>query len=528
MHDALRAARVYLEHQDVDDRPDESLKDLTYTFAIRSAGRAIVGASRLVTNHRASVVLVWELTAGVVELEARPSGYAWQSNESALPTVLAALADRSERPEWRTDDLGPAFTELDAAPTSHGRLRLPKQSWRSDLEEDLDRTVWMGPSMASFERWVLGQSWRELASVCLARPGLAVVVEDGPPAADDAGPLIVVASPDGDLVRATPDTALQTRLRRQRLGDELPLWRAASLRPQPPLPPRTRARLWGAATSAATWILAEDRTDPHRVRPRRDQARTYELADSPPDLDDRSGAAIRELASWVTRDLTGARIAVAQRVAAAEIADCVDATPAPPITQAADIAYRVAIDRTVQDALERQAVFEQTFVGLDKSVAEIRSDISGTVDQVVTRTLTGASVFAIAALASARFRGTAALVAGAVIAVFVAANLVLLCRSTRPEVLARLQDAEDQVARRRGEVSGELSQVLTSRLATWREDVERRIRAGVLILSLLILALLGVGLGAALATDYEGTSPSSSCTCHVAGSHSGCTCRTPR
>lgn len=40
---------------------------------------------------------------------------------------------------------------------------------------------------------------------------------------------------------------------------------------------------------------------------------------------------------------------------------------------------------------------------LDKAVAETRKDISDMIDQVITRTLTGASAFIVAALASTRF-----------------------------------------------------------------------------------------------------------------------------
>lgn len=528
MNNALTAARDYLEHQRPDDPPDESLDDLTYTFAIRSAAHAIERAPTLTDKHGATIVLTWELTVGVVELEARPSGATWQSNGIPLTTVLEALRDRDERPEWTTDDLRPAFSELDAAATSCGRLTLRKQPWRAPLEEDLDRTLWMGPSMAGFERWVLKQGWRELATIFFARPGVAVVVEDNPVDWGGAGPRIEAASSSGELTPAENDTELQTHLQLQRREDELPLWRAASLCPETPLPPAVQARLWGVATSAAAWVLAEDRTNPHRVRPRRDRARAYDLPDTPPDLNDRSGGAIRELVSWVAEDLNAARIAVAQRVAVAEIADPFDTTPVPPIKQAADIGYRVVIDRTVEDALERQTVFEQTFVDLDKSVAEIRSDISSTVEQVVTRTLVGASAFTIAALASPSFRGAAALVAGALIAVFVAANLVLLCRSTRPEVLRRLQDANDQIAKRRAKLSPELSEALTNRLGLWKHEVEHLIRLSAVILAALIVALLGAGLSVALATDYEGSSPSPPHTCHVTGPYSTCTCSTPR
>ena len=526
MHDALMSARDYLEPQHPDDSPEESIDLLAYTFSIGSAEPAIEGARGLLAEHDASVVLRWELAAGTVEIEARPTGDTWQSNGTPLTAALTTLKDRGDRPEWKTEDLRPAFPELDKAAASYGRLTLRKRSWRAPLEDELNRTLWMGPSMTGFEHWVLQQGGRELTSVFMARPGVGVIVADSPTTLDQAEPRIEVAPLDGHLVRAASDTELQARLQRQGRQSELPFWRAANLRPQAPLPLTVRTRLWGVASSAAAWVIAEEHVDPHTVRPRRDRARSYELPDMPPDLDDRSGGAIRDLASWVSEDVSSVRLAVAQRVAATEIADPFDTGSAPAIRQAADIGYRVAIDRTVQDALQRQAVFEQTFSDLDKSVAEIRKDISSAIDQVVTRTLTGASAFTIAALASPRFRGTAALVAGALIAIFVLANLMLLCRSTRPSALARLQDADDQIAKRRAQLSPELSEALTMRLDTWREDVKRQIRAGAAILAVLTVTLVGVGLGVSLTTSYESGSPSRSCSCHVSGRQSTCNCGT--
>lgn|GEM_PF-3821337 len=528
MQSALTAARAYLEHQTPGDPPEETLEDLTYTFAVRSASHAMEMAPTLTDEHEATIVLTWELAGGVIELATTQSSEVWESRQTPLPAALRSLENRNDRPEWTTQDLRKAFSELDEASTARGRLTLRKQSWRARLEDELSRTLWMGPSMDGFERWILGQRWRELATILLARPGFAVLVENSTVDYGEAGPRIEVASPAGTLTRAEDDAELHAELERLRRAQELPLWRAASLCPKAPLTLPMQERLRGVATSAAAWVLAEDRSDPPRVRPRRDRARTYELSDPPPALDERDGTAIRALTRWVLEDLTATRIAVAQRVAAAEITDPFDATPALRIAEAADIAYRVAVDRTVADALERQAVFEQTFVEVDKSVAEIRRDISNTVEQVVARTLVGASAFTIAALASPSFRGTAALVAGALIAVFVAANLALLWRSTRPEALGRLEDAGYQIAKRRARLSPQLSQALANRLASWRKEIERRIRVGAAILVTLIVVLVGAGLGVALSTNYEGSAPPPSCTCHATGPGSTCSCSAPR
>ena len=96
--------------------------------------------------------------------------------------------------------------------------------------------------------------------------------------------------------------------------------------------------------------------------------------------------------------------------------------------------------------------------------------------------------------------------------------------STRPSALARLQDADDQIAKRRAQLSPELSEALTMRLNTWRGDVKHQIRTGAAILAVLIVALVGVGLGVSLTTSYESGTPSRSCGCHVSGRQSTCSC----
>lgn len=534
MSAALAEARAYLRLQLPHESPVETLDELTWPFEIRSAQSAIEGVAALVRDHAATVVLAWRTDRDEeIELIREPLSGKWRSRGAASPTVLEALGAVEDYPEWDDAALAPAFAELDRASGS-GRLTLGKQAWRAPLEAAWDRVVWIGPAASGFEQWLMGQeSWDELARALLARPGFAVVADDAKPLANGDGRRVELVRPANDPSPALDDTDLAAGLHRLGRGEELPLWRAALLEPGPGLSPAARGRLLGMATAAAAWVLADERrrevgADAEVLRPRRDRARAYAVADRPAELDDRAGAALRALAVWTADELSAARISVAQRIAAAEIARLDDETPAPAVVEAADIAYRVAIDRRVEESLAQQAVFERTFVDLDASVAEIRRDVSAMIDQVVTRTLTGASAFTIAALASPRFRGGAALIAAVLIALFVTANVVLLWRSTRPEAMRRLDDARDEVAVRRSSISAELAAVLTSRLHDWRDAVKTRIAGGTAILVALVVALLAVGGYVAHVTDYDSGSPAPACTCHVKGPQATCTCRIPR
>jgi hypothetical protein len=501
---AVEALDAFVARQE--EQPGRRVEDennLTTRFSIRDVAAALEGADLLAERHDASVTLRFSVAGQALSFSRSPGQPGW-SPDAGSPVALSALRDREERELWPTALLTEAVGELAGAAEADGDVHLAKDTWKQGLAGADQRWIWIGPTLQGFTRWVTSGPWQPLVRRMLAGGAAAVLVQDAPPLRQIVSPRFVVAKPEAEL----PALGAEPWLARLGPVEDAAVWRAARLAPKAPLPEDLRNVLHGLATSAAAWALAEDRQPgpPMHLRPRADRIVTWTLQERSSPLDDRRGAALRQLAEWVMDGATQTHLAVARHVAADQIPEAdSDIAPRVPLA-AAELAFSVTIDRHVAEQLTQQAEFEKTFLGIDKTVTEVRASIGATVDDVVTRVLTASLAIAIAALASPRVRGVPAAVAASLIFLYVLLNVARLHGPVREELAARLSAIDDEVRARRGALSASLAQGLTTAMPLWRDQVGERLRAGIKILVVLAVAVLAAGVFA-LTQDSQDAPP---------------------
>jgi hypothetical protein len=496
MREALQLVQSLMDQQGAPATPtDEDLESLTWSLTIRDMEKFLRAAEPLLAGHGADSVARFELPGGQLELVSISGSAEWRSNATPLATVLDGLTE--DQPRWPTERLLAVAGEFGSEGVA--TITLPKEPWRRALAQTLGRTIWIGPTGAGFETWLVNRPWTASAEALFTSGGAAVLTDDWRGQSRPCGPYLVFGHPDdADVTKPGEAPGFGD------VEDRPALSRAIWLEPTAPVPPGTRVLLQGIAASAAAWVLAEDR-EGSQVRPLYANALTFELGQAPPRLSDLHGVAIVALARWVATEFNETRLDVARNVTVERIADPFDATPAPGILGAASLAYRVVIQKEVQTALDRQQKFEETFADLDKEVARMRSELSATVDQVVTRVLAGVLGIAIAALASTKIRGWPATVGALLIVGYIVSSILVIQFSTKAESRDRLDDAEDQIAGRRAALSPELAEVVSARIQRWRGEIDRRILIATILLAAIAVAVLIAGIAGYVAAESGGS-----------------------
>jgi hypothetical protein len=487
---ALAAAQTYAGGQgcDAGERiAADGFDTLVYRWPLTDALAAVREAGAVV-DADATVTLRLPVDAHTTVLRSDEPGR-WIADERDPSEVLVHLAGSPPRAQWTADELlaGAAQDGFAAVAGGIAEVAFDKAAWRAPVENQVDRSVWIGPSREGFARWLRETVPEQIAEKLLARPGGLVLLADwgGLPAVGH-GERLTIGGLDCRPPAAVDDDVLVKRLAGRGESALLPAWRLLGVDPRPQ-PQEIRTPMQRAIGLTAARLLAAVGDDGH-VRPSATQPTEWALAPTPGAANG-DFTALVELVRWVGEDLSEARLEVARDLAARRIADPAHDDAADAIRRAAQLAYTLHVERDVRESLAHQQELEEAFRDLDDSVAEMRGKLADALDGALTKALAGALTITIASLASARVRGWPATIAGIVLALYLVISAVNV-RHLRDDSLQRLDEAAALAGKR---VAG-LGDPLATSLESWKQSLRQRANFALTVLVLVALAVLVGGI----------------------------------
>ncbi len=482
---ALAAVRTYArtQGQDADDHvTDDGFDTLMYAWTLNDALAAVREATAVVAAG-STVTLRLPVDALVTVLHSDAPG-TWLAEDRDPSDVLPHLGGAGPKAAWSDTDLTGRDAASGFAAVTGGTVEVafPKAGWRSALEQEVDRTVWIGPGMDGLASWVRDTVPEQIAAKLFTRPGALVLLEKWPlPPVGGAARLAI-----GDLDLRPPGTAdddvLVNRLANRGESALLPRWRLLDVDTQP-VPLALREPLQRAIGLTAVGLLAEVAEAGH-VRPSATEATEWAVPATPGEADG-DFAAVIALVRWIGQDLSEARLEVARNLAATRIDDPAEDQASDAILRAARLAFRLHIKQDVRESLEHQQKLEEAFRDLDDRVAEMRAKLANALDGALTKAIAGALTITIASLTSAKVRDWPATIAGVVLAGYLilsAVNICHLCRDSK----TRLDEAA-ALARTRVEGLGDR---LTNSLEPWKTSLTDRARFALGVLIVVAVAVL--------------------------------------
>ncbi len=393
---------------------------------------------------------------------------AWRLNADA--DVAIALPDADIRDTWASAELLSVTNTMPVAV----ELRLDKLPLVERQESLFGCSCWVGYSEETFTAWLRSRGWRQIGRSLFERPPGLVLLFKWDHEAVHIGDILTVASFEGVTVDPVetrwPEPAEQWVV-------------ATALLTVPPVLDRPWARpLAGTAGAAAASLL--------RDASRRGMALTdalplaWEIKDTY-EVDPERVSATIALTRWVAEDPTPTRLAISTRVAAERLPDPFAGPPPPPLIEAAEIAHRVVVDRTVREALARQSDLEEAFREMDSKVADTRAGLMSAIETVVTRALAAVLATTVAAITSSEITDALIVTAAGLIVLYVLYVAIFGMSTHKDDLIARVDGFEELVRQRR---LG-LGEGLRAELAEWRRGVEKRVRGSRVALSIVALAV---------------------------------------
>lgn len=459
---------------------------LVYRWELADVSTALQNARQLL-GVGAAVKITVNSTEGPLTFTAKdPDHWAFPGAQPGL--ILSRLAEVGSRTHWTTDELVAGGWDA-AAPvitSAEARAEFSKYLWTSEIEEETNRSVWIGPDQAGFAAWLEETVPKGIAKKLFARPGALALLADWPESPATAGDSLTVGSlSERPRAEAKDPELLVPRLAERHEEKRLHLWRLLRVDTDSDLPDQLRQPMNRAVGLAAALLIATE--EDGKLRPASDRTEVWTVPPTP-GRGPSDVAAVVELARWVVKDLSEIRFVVAGEIAARLIKDPLDAGPAGPPQDAARIAYHRAVHNEVTESLERQQKLEEAFRSLDDQAAAMRASTDETVDGTVAKSLAGALAIAIAALTSSAVRNWPATIAAFVLAGYLGVSAVTLANWRRNDADLRLKEAGEYAAQR---VEG-LGDELKKSTLRWRARLKRRVRFAVGLLWTLA-ALLAVG-----------------------------------
>lgn len=486
---ALGAVRSYGAALGVDAHEhvvDEGWATLVYAWELGDALASVREADGVV-GAGATVVLRLPVDASTCTLTSDSAG-TWIPDGLDPSAVLPHLVDAPPQAAWATEELlaGDAAEGFAAVTGGTATITLGKERWRTDLERETGRSVWIGPSADGFATWLQDTIPVQIAERLFAAPGCLVALEGwaAPPVGGDGR--LVTGSLEHRPPRHVEEGALAERLAGRGETDLLPSWRLLDVDPLAQ-PRAIREPLQRARGLIAARLLAEV-AEGDRLRPSAVQATEWTLPATPGGADGEFTALIA-LVRWVGDDLGEARFEVARDLAARRIEDPAHTLAGDPIVRAARLAYRLNVQRDVRASLDHQQRLEEAFRALDDRVAEMRAKLADGVDSALTKAIAGGLAITIAALTSAAVRDWPATIASWVLTLYLALAAVGVWH-LRGDSTKRLDEAR---ALAEGRVEG-LGDRLSNSLDAWSDSLTRRANGAVLILALAAIAVFVGGL----------------------------------
>lgn len=380
--------------------------------------------------------------------------------------LLPHLEGREAADGYATDDVVRAW---DAVPglVVTASLSVDKRPWSEAAAAVSGATVWVGPSISGFERWLRELPAGAVLSALLARPCSMVLLRDWPGPLRACGPALTFGDL-GDLGDRGPTAECP---KKRAWPMDVAVWKVRSLDVKiSEVPEELRPRLAGIVGWGAAALLSEE-PDGETMRPDHRVASRW-LTPSDAHAQPKGVEAVRELCEWVSSEPNLSRLLVARQIAASRIDDPLNGPVANAVVDAAEVAYRQLVDATVQEGLTKQLDLERTFQTIDSEIASLRTKLSETVDQTVLRAAAG--ILAIVATVSVSTGASDPLIlwgAGLLIAYLLSVAAIQL-RFARRDAIDRLQTFIE-VLRSRG---FGLDTAAVRKLNQWDSDLRRRIR----------------------------------------------------
>jgi hypothetical protein len=451
---------------------EDNFDVLVYDWKLSDLPAALRDAKGLL-RVGASVKFTVDSAEGVLVFTAKGSDR-WSFGAGPQPgLLLPELAELGPRADWTTDELlsGDWESAADAIADADARAEFTKSQWTSEIANDTNRSVWIGPDQAGFATWLAETVPKGIANKLFSRPGALVLLADwaGGRSVAAGDSLAVGSLSERPGAEAKDQELLGPRLAERREGERLQLWRLLRVDTHSDLPDELRRPLNRAVGLTAAMLIAAE--EDGMLRPASDRPEAWALPRAP----GRGGSdvdAIVELARWVGEDLSEIRFAIAGDIAARMIHDPLDGGPAAPPRDAARIAYHRAVHANVVESLERQQKLEESFRALDDQAAAMRASTDETVDGTVAKSLAGALAIAIAALTSSEVRNWPATIAGLILAGYLALSALTLASWRRNDADVRLAEAGAYAAQRVEGLGGQLEESTRK----WRARLQRRVR----------------------------------------------------
>lgn len=442
---------------------------------------AVMGAVDLISQAADEVALRFEADVGQCEFSRAADGV-WTPDGDV--DILPGLTLQEGAEGYTSEALLDTWSNATGSVAVTASATTGKQQWANEIGSAARATVWLGPHLEGFGKWLDNSSAVNVLSSLLTNAPALVLLGDWSEPPCRLGAALTIAGLDDP-----PSVASATAPLRE-WPTPAPEWALRGLDVElSGAPDRLRPRLAGILGWAASRLLAarsgDDVVHPDSHSPTSWTVLPHAQAE-PTDIE-----AVRALCHWISREPNRTRLLVAQRTAAARIADPLNGPPDTSVVDAAEISYEQLVSETVQDGLAKQIELERSFREMDSQMATIRSSLTATLDQTLLRALAG--MLAIAAAAFAIEKPTSGLVwAGTVLVVAYLLSVVFFqLRFSRAEVADRLT-AFRQLLRARGFGLGTAAAETSN---AWENNLKRRIgwiRLGLLALCVVILTVAAV------------------------------------
>lgn len=415
----------------------------------------------------------------------------WRSGPSGEPPWLE-LPSLGMTDTWSTSDVMAAVE--DSGTGLRVKLRYEKQQWRASLEAETGRSCWVGVSVRTFESWLQSRTWRQVVGELFGRPAGLVLIYTWAGPTLRLGEHLSIGSLD--VREGAPADPLWPA------SVERPIVRAAHVELAALEDGGWQNALAGvSAASAAACLLAAGTGSAAATT---EVPIVWHIPDHPVSTPSGVGAVLA-LVRWTAREPTHTRLRVAQFIAYERVRNPLDCAMVDAMSDAAEIAYQLAVHREVRDSLSRQADLEQTFLQVDSDIAVLREKLRETIESTVTRVLTAGVAIAVAVLTTPEVRGWPAVVAGGGVLAYLSYELTFGLAMVKQSAVSRL-DALDALAAQRDLGLGEK---LRGEISMWGNDFKQRVRMMRIILGAIIIAAVVVAGVAILARElFDGDAPS--------------------